>query len=396
MSSTLVSVLFAERSVSDGQLAGPFSKDVWELVLGIFFVDAASPMDVASRRMVAALVCRSWANMPLPYLKFVLANCRDVHLHIRMSFLNVHSLHGRRAGADDISSWIDELFTVVGPVSDRWRSFDFETDHRHVFSCVQSHCRELSMPAISVLRLSYTYLSGYYFYFPEQPRPPDPLVGDVWFRSRDIELTELALDSVPLSWSGDIVFDRLERVEFSDADGLSPFMPQLLQALFDVATGLMQLRLGLITAFDPPKSYRLYSSGLVSLDIDFDSGLAAQSVLSALVAPRLSQLTVREVHNYVYCLLACPDVLQSIRIFTVYGPWAIVPLCRRCSALFRGWFAWTCHIPVRRCLQYIMNGPRIVRCTRKPHSFATCERFASLGWISRSWLQWSFLWRSPV
>jgi hypothetical protein len=55
------------------------------------------------------------------------------------------------------------------------------------------------------------------------------------------------------------------------------------------------------------------------LDIDFDTGPVAGFILAAMDVPSLTDLTVREVNHYVYCLLACPVLLGRLTRFCVHA-----------------------------------------------------------------------------
>ncbi|KAJ7934482.1 hypothetical protein B0H13DRAFT_2305581 [Mycena leptocephala] len=170
-------------------------------------------------------------------------------------------IRGRSVTVGEVNSWVDAIFDCIGSTSGRWSFFDFDTDSPTVFTRIQCHYSTLYMGSLSSFQLSFSHLPGYY----PQLNYSDAIVPfspRVWFQSRALRITELSLFCVPLLWDGDVVFDRLERVEISDVTGLVPVPQHFLPALFIVATHLRYLCLGVIHAFTLPASHRLFSLSL--------------------------------------------------------------------------------------------------------------------------------------
>lgn len=132
-------------------------------------------------------------------------------------------------------------------------------------------------------------------------------------------ITHLKLFCVPVRSDAALRFELLESVELTDFSCPATVDPCFLHTLFAIAINMRFLRLGALLPFPLPPSFRLYSASLRVLDIEFYHGSFSAELLSALDAPLLADLTVREVYQYVHSLLASPGVLSQITHFRVYS-----------------------------------------------------------------------------
>lgn len=308
-------------------------------------------------------------DMPLPYLDFLLSKCTDGDVSITLSLVNVRRIYGEPATAQVVDRWIDAVFDRISVTSRRWTSFDLDTDNHLVFGRVHFRCLSLFADSLRSFKVSYTRLSGSSNHLSTAAEQL-PTVASCWFRSDLLHLTHLSSFCVPLHWNADHLFDGLEFVELADFSCPIPIPLHILPRLFAVAGRMRYLKLGSLVPFLVPGSYRLASTSLEVLDIDFDTGPLAGDLLSAMDVPSLTDLTVRDVYRSVHCLLACPLLLGRLTRFCVHADigdsvslqllFDLIPrlqvldLCRTRSDVFYAYHDWALlRVPLERQLFFI-------------------------------------------
>ncbi|KAJ7152419.1 hypothetical protein C8R46DRAFT_1042694 [Mycena filopes] len=219
----------------------------------------------------------------------------------------------------NIASFVDAVFDCIGPSSSRWRSFELCTENPFVFKRVQTLCADLPARWLTSLKLSYVYMPG----FSDQIHAPAvydlPFQINPWFLDDLPRLSTIRMFCAPINWSAVVGFESLEVVELTDFSAGTHLDPGLLPALFSGAPYLRVLVLGALRPFAVPSGYRLVSSSLQELDVEFYKPVFIGDILSSIVAPALRRLTVRQVYQHLHALLACPALLARIESFTAYS-----------------------------------------------------------------------------
>ncbi|KAJ6474026.1 hypothetical protein C8R47DRAFT_1076463 [Mycena vitilis] len=314
---------------------GPLDSDVW-LLAAFYFVNdpCASPRETAERRASLAQVCRGWServevsavlwssitivkDIPLSALELSVSRAGNAHLSIRFSLFDVHRFYGRPRTLVAACDWVDSILDVIGHTSDRWTSFQLDTEDPRIFSRIHARCRELSAPLLSSLDLSYTHLPGIFAPLGEQ-RDLQPFCAASWFDSGLPCLARLSTFCVPMSWDVAQDFSMLGFVEFSDFNAATPMSAAFLPVLFGVANQMRILKLGAMESFTVPPYFSLPSVSLEALDIDFDSGPVTSAIIGALIVPNLIDLTVRNVGRCIEWLLQCPYLLLPLTRLCVH------------------------------------------------------------------------------
>ncbi|KAJ7152533.1 hypothetical protein C8R46DRAFT_1228752 [Mycena filopes] len=275
-----------------------------------------TPSQSANNRAAVACVSKTWKRrvyscpsfwtsitiskkVSIDRLRFVLGRCRDGSLDLTLNIRDLRNIAGRPATVWNIASFVDAVFDCIGPSSSRWRSFELCTENP--------------------LKLSYVYMPG----FSDQIHAPAvydlPFQINPWFLDDLPRLSTIRMFCAPINWSAVVGFESLEVVELTDFSAGTHLDPGLLPALFSGAPYLRVLVLGALRPFAVPSGYRLVSSSLQELDVEFYKPVFIGDILSSIVAPALRRLTVRQVYQHLHALLACPALLARIESFTAYS-----------------------------------------------------------------------------
>ncbi|KAJ7461246.1 hypothetical protein FB451DRAFT_1521653 [Mycena latifolia] len=297
----------------------------------------STPVQSASVRAAIASVSREWRSrvystqifwstisickmLPMDRLDFVLRHCQTAHLNIRLSFREDHLFRSRDAASREIVELVDSVFALVALTSHRWRTFEVVTENPLVFVRIQQHCESLRAQALESVRLSYLYMPGYSVYSSDDPVYELLLTPLVWFRNHLPQLAHLESFCAPLFWSPPAFAFRLVELYVADYACPLPMDPYAMQAIFAPAVSLRALRIGAMKAYDWPVNIFLGSNSLRALDLQFSDSPFAGSLLSAIVAPNVTELTVRDVGSRGH------SILPSVAILSLGNP-AVRPNC---------------------------------------------------------------------
>ncbi|KAJ7749109.1 hypothetical protein B0H16DRAFT_1888204 [Mycena metata] len=135
--------------------------ELWiKIVLKLLRDPKLSPSRIAAARAVVACVCKDWhvrvyavpefwthitiyKNVTLARLDFVLAQCLNADLHIRLHLRDLKRVLGQPPNVWTTAMLVDTIFDRIGRTSSRWASFEL--------------CTENPL-------LSYIYMPGYFNY----------------------------------------------------------------------------------------------------------------------------------------------------------------------------------------------------------------------------------------
>ncbi|KAJ7077787.1 hypothetical protein C8R44DRAFT_896139 [Mycena epipterygia] len=254
-------------------------------------------------------------------LEFALGHCVSGYIDITLSLRDVRKIFSLPATCENVERFVDAIFCRIGPYSTRWRSFTLVTENPYVFSRVHHHCATLTTDSLTKFDVSYVYMPGYSPHISNESIYEVPFAADTpWFGDTMPRITHLKLFCVPIRSEAVLQFEFLEVVELTDFLCPAAVDPGFLPSLFAVAVNMRVLRIGaLLLQFPLPKSFRLYSASLRILDLEFYHGAFCGDLLSMVDAPRLTDLTVREVYDHVHSLLASLALLSQITHFRVYS-----------------------------------------------------------------------------
>ncbi|KAJ7466348.1 hypothetical protein FB451DRAFT_1178494 [Mycena latifolia] len=216
---------------------------------------------------------------------------------------------------------IDGLFGRLLPTASRWVSFELITDDPLVFSHVHRACEFLAAPSLASLRVSSLYMPGYGHHSDIDPVYDLPFTPAVWFGDHLPSLRQITSYCARLAWTSLAIFSGLVAVELANRSCPTPLHASTLQQLFSAADGLRELRLGALVPALWPSDIVLESSSLRVVDVEFQFHLCAlaASILSVMVVPNVTDLTVRNVGSYAYSLLDCRALLSRITRFSIHS-----------------------------------------------------------------------------
>ncbi|KAJ7134188.1 hypothetical protein C8R44DRAFT_869858 [Mycena epipterygia] len=160
----------------------------------------------------------------------------------------------------------------------------------HCVCMLEYHCEKLLVNSLTSFLVAYVYMPGYSPHVANKSiyeLPFDPQW--TWFRW-DLPRLQVVVEITDFSMS---------------------MKPEALHVLFNVAVRMQVLRFGALQSYSCPPSFSLHSTSLRMLDIEYYHGIFIGELLTFMVVPNLVDLTVREVHEYIYLLLDCP-LLESV------------------------------------------------------------------------------------
>ncbi|KAJ7161103.1 hypothetical protein C8R46DRAFT_1038265 [Mycena filopes] len=315
----------------------PLPIELWlKSVFELIHDPTLTPSQSAKNRAAVACVSKVWRGrvysvsafwssitifktVSIDRLRFVIAQCRDGDLDLTLNLREIRSIAGRAPTVWTIASLVDAIFDCIGPTSSRWRSFELCTENPFVFKRVQSLCAGLPADRLSRLKLSYVYMPGYSNHIHTPAVYELPFQVHPWFSDSISRLSELRLFCAPMNWNAVGRFEHLEVVELTDFSADVHLDPGLLPALCRGAPSLRVLILGALRPFLVPADFRLESTSLRELDVEFYKPVFVGAILASVVAPGLRELVVRQVYDQLHALLACPDLLSRIERFTAYS-----------------------------------------------------------------------------
>ncbi|KAJ6522938.1 hypothetical protein DFH09DRAFT_1096896 [Mycena vulgaris] len=314
----------------------PLGFDIWvQVIEELLLSPTTSSLEATIYRVIVACVSKGWhfhvystasfwssitisKKLNLNHLNFILAHCAESDLHIRLALGDPQLFSTERTDPSAVLNIITDIFARISSTSRRWKSFDFYTDNPAVFMLVNSFCKNLAAPSLRSLRISYLYLPGF-GHFPESDVIYDaPSVPTSWFDGQFPRLTHLTSMSAPLAFPSLDFYSSLETVDLSDCTRSSPLNAGVLVALFACASKMRSLRLGPILPFDLPPNFRLSSSSLRAIDIEFYMGPLVGSLLAIMDIPKLTDLTFRRVSSNGYSLLGCISLLSKITRLSIH------------------------------------------------------------------------------
>ncbi|KAJ7027188.1 hypothetical protein C8F04DRAFT_1267331 [Mycena alexandri] len=289
--------------------------DLWlKITTGLIHDHSSTPQQAARDRAAIASVNSDWKDrvynsssfwscltvfegLSLECIAFFVAKCTAGPMHITISLCNIETLDYLPATPERLRTFVDAVFVLISPTSNRWHAFTVESESPVIFRRVSDNCRSLQVDSLTHLEISFVCMRSYSPFTTETRAHFGQALGPTWFAIAPPTLVYLATFCTRLS---------LDAYTF-------------LPSLFRIAVHLRHLRLGAINPFVLPDDFALQSSSLESFDLEFHRGEFAGHVLAVLDTPRLTDLTVRGVYDYVHCLLARPDLLSRITRFCVYS-----------------------------------------------------------------------------
>ncbi|KAJ6457535.1 hypothetical protein C8R47DRAFT_1227349 [Mycena vitilis] len=257
-------------------------------------------------------------------LKFVMGRISDtapIRLKLSLSDLNWDI---NRQSPSVVYDKLNELLSLLVPLSSRWESFHISTEHPSLFLWVRDLLRDVDAPALRLLSVYYCYMPEYStFDVPSLACYDKPFIPGPWFRNTLLGLTRLYVLGSHVDWHDPGQFSNLVDFEIGDVDTGRHIEWGTFVTLFDLATNLETFRLGSVCPFHLPSCSLLVSASVTTFHFDLCHKAPTSHMIdfmSRLRFPNIRRLVARADEWTDFTpFLRCSTLLPCLTAFKLHG-----------------------------------------------------------------------------